>query len=300
MKIVAVMPVRNEDWILGLSARAALMWADELALLDHASTDRTLEIMHQVSEEFPGRVSIHTWTDPLWAEMAQRQALLEDARAAGATHIAIVDADEVLTGTLLPTIREQIERTHPRQILQLPWLQLRGSLNKYHTGGVWAEQWVSFAFQDSPDLHWAARDGYDFHHRHPMGRQLIPFRPEPFKRGGLMHLQMVDERRLRAKQALYLCTEVLRWPGRTPIPELQAQYNQAVYAQKTRRPPGEPLALGAVPAAWWEPYRELAEKHLKLFVNEQPWQEVEVQRLWKEHGPEKFAGLDLYGVEVER
>ena len=41
MKLICLMPARNEDWIIGLSARAALMWCDELIVMDHASTDRT-------------------------------------------------------------------------------------------------------------------------------------------------------------------------------------------------------------------------------------------------------------------
>ena len=32
MKLVGIMPVRNEDWCLDLTARAALMWCDELVI----------------------------------------------------------------------------------------------------------------------------------------------------------------------------------------------------------------------------------------------------------------------------
>jgi glycosyltransferase involved in cell wall biosynthesis len=51
MKIVTIMPVRNEAWCLGLTARAALMWCDELVILDHASTDRTAEIASEIAGE---------------------------------------------------------------------------------------------------------------------------------------------------------------------------------------------------------------------------------------------------------
>jgi hypothetical protein len=43
MKLIGLMPVRGEDWILGLSARAALMWCDELVILLHSCTDRINE-----------------------------------------------------------------------------------------------------------------------------------------------------------------------------------------------------------------------------------------------------------------
>ena len=36
MRLIAIMPCRNSDWILGLTARAALLWCDGIAILNHA------------------------------------------------------------------------------------------------------------------------------------------------------------------------------------------------------------------------------------------------------------------------
>lgn len=292
-KIIVCMPVRNEDWILGLSARAVLMWADDLCICDHWSTDKTSEIYYELRDEFPGRVHIQEWRDREWTEMAQRQALLEAARDAHASHIVLVDADEVLTGNLIGQIRRDIEMTGSRTIMQLPWLQLRGGITEQHSAGPWSEQWASFAFRDDPVLHWAQRDGYDFHHRHPMGRQLLPFRPVPRKLGGLMHLQMASERRVKAKAALYKMTEVIRWPGRSTPEQLNAQYDLAVFgrADKSCR---DPLPMAQIPKEWWKPYEQLIDKYLKIHA--EPWQQKQCRDLWAEHGAEKFAGLDLYGI----
>ena len=291
-KIICIMPVRNEAWILGLSARAVLMWADELIILDHASSDTSGDIIVELWKEYGPRCHGLRDHEPEWQEMKHRQSLLDQARTSGATHIALVDADEVLTGNLLPTIREDILSAPFKTIFQLPWIQLRGGITEYHSYGTWAEQNVSFAFVDRPEYHWAQRDGYDFHHRHPMGPQMPPFRPIPRKRGGLMHLQMASERRLKAKQALYKMTEVLRWPGRSTAEELNNQYNVAVYGQPTWR--RDPFVMSKCPKDWWAPYEHLMQ-YLKIHL-EPIWQEDEARRLWAEHGPEKFHGLDLYGV----
>jgi glycosyltransferase involved in cell wall biosynthesis len=109
MKLVALMPVRNEDWVLGLSARVALMWCDHLVILDHASTDRTQEILRDLCAEHPGRLTCLRNSEGLWDEMAHRQTMLEAARAENATHIAIVDADEILTANLVPGVRLTVE-----------------------------------------------------------------------------------------------------------------------------------------------------------------------------------------------
>ncbi len=321
MKIVAIMPVRNEAWVLGLSARAVLMWADELVVLDHYSMDETLQICDQLRSEYGDR--FHKWTElnPVWEEMRHRQMLLDRARQRGATHVAIIDADEVLTGNLLangpngpatfgwrpggpcPVIRDAFAAIGVGRVMQIPWLCLRGSINCVHTSGPWADgQNVSMGFQDAPELHWTSekRGGYDFHHRNPMGKPFVPFRPITKRIAGLMHLQFVSDRRLRAKQALYKATEVLRWPDREPVHMVDQRYNLAVYDQYNSpgsNPDGAHVrgksGTGPVDPAWWSPYAHLMEY---FHPDAEPWQEAELKRLVKEHGRQRFAGLDLFGV----
>jgi len=87
------MAARNEDWILGMTARAALMWLDELVILDHASTDDTVGIIAKVAHDHPKRVCYLHERDPVWEEMRHRQRMLDAAREHGATHICYIDAD---------------------------------------------------------------------------------------------------------------------------------------------------------------------------------------------------------------
>lgn len=296
MKIVAIMPCRNEDWILGLSARAVLLWADELVILNHASTDGTRDICMDLAAEFGGRLIYLEEPSPVWEEMRHRQMLLDAARRQSPTHIAMIDADEILTANLVPVIREKFELTRSR-VLQIPWLCLRGSIGRVHISGPWADgQNVSTGFMDSPELHWssAGRGGYDFHHRHPMGRQPVPYQPVPNRLAGLMHLQFVSARRLRAKQALYKMTELLRWPGREPVHIVNQRYNLAVYGNHSGLDINFSFTLGNAPVAeWWAGYGALA----RYFHPEaEPWQEAEVNRLIGEHGRNRFMGLDLFGV----
>lgn len=292
MNLVGIMPARNEEWILGLSLRAALMWCDSVVVLNHASTDGTGKILEQLAAETPGRVVFTYSSDTEWEEMKHRQSLLTIARQYGATHIAMIDADEVLTGNLLYTIRGLIAAAPKSVTVQLPWRCLRGSIHSYYSRGVWAMQNVSMAFMDDPRCHWAARDGYDFHHREPMGRPLVA--QIVGREGGLMHLQFISERRLRAKQALYKMTEVLRWPGREPVEVVDRRYNLAVYGQD--RPTiatSFSSDMSACPACWWEPYGSIL-KYLDEAA--EPWQEAKVRSLMYEYGPQRFAGLDLFGV----
>jgi hypothetical protein len=283
MKLVCTMPVRNEDWILGLSARAVLMWCDELIILDHCSTDRSRRIEMEIAKEFPSRVTVLSDDIPEWQEMRHRQALLDEARLREATHIVMVDADEVLTGNLLGSIREHVRMAPRGTTMQLPWQCLRGSIQEVHADGVWGAATVCMAFLDEDCCYWAARAGYDFHHRQPMGRPFVPFCPVGRQAGGLMHLQFVSDRRLRAKQYLYQLTERLRWPGREPVEAVRKRYSLAVYDGK---------AMAPAPAAWWTPYKGLLGQ---LHADAEPWQEAECARIVAAH-PGIAAGLDSFGV----
>ncbi len=291
MKIIATLPVRNEGWVLGASLRALLMWVNEVVILDHASTDDSWDIITQVANENHGRVYAWQSRDIEWEEMKHRQFLLDKARWHGATHIAIVDADEILTANLLDYIGNILQVTDKR-ILQLPWVCLARGLDRYYSSGFWYQNWVSCGFKNTPEAYWEARDGYDFHHRHPMGYPRDWFQPIhqniPGHMGGLMHLQFVDERRLRAKQCLYKMTEVLRWPGREPVHVVDQRYNPAVYQSAldvTRQHPIDPN--------WMSLYSHLI-PHMR--IGEEPWQERKCRELVAVHGRERFKGLDLFGV----
>ncbi len=300
------MPVRNEDWVLGLSARVALMWCDEIILWMHACEDRSPEIALEVRDETAGddaRVRIFFQEKPEWDEMTHRQRMLEEARKRGATHIAIVDADEVLTGNLIPQIGGAY--TEPRRlpvthcvaaasdgkILELPGYNLRGSLNQYHANGLWGNRWFSVAFADRPELHWG---GDRFHHREPMGHKWYPYKPIEQGAGGVMHLWGASERRLKAKHAMYKVTERLRFPMK-PVPKIDVMYSlwRSECDGLAEGFSGARWKYAAVPDAWWAPYAHLM-KYLN--VDAEPWQEAEVRRLVARYGAEHFRGLDLFGV----
>lgn len=281
MKLIGIMPARNESWCLGLSARVALLWCDELVILNHASTDATGLIIGSVLTEYSGRIFSIWQREPVWSEMAHRQHLLEAARQRGATHIAMIDADEILTANLLGVVRQWTEELPTGTCLQLPMRCMWRGMDLYRADtSVWGTAITSVAFADRSDLCWRTNAGYEFHHREPFNsRPGQQFRPT----GGVLHLQFADWRRLTAKHALYKMIEVLRWPGRRPVVEVDAQYNMALDERN--------MICARTPPEWLEGYDLTL-----LDLNQEPWQEAECRRLWDLHGADKFVGLNLFGV----
>ena len=302
MKIVGIMPVRNEDWILGLSLCVALKWCDQVIVCDHGCTDGSRDIMNELG------VIVRDDRESGWQEMEQRQMLLETAREYGATHIALIDADEVLTANLLPSIRQAVGFSTPGWMMDLPLLNLREvpgigvawwrnepvPAPLYHSNGVWGNRWVATAFLDEPRLNWA---GDRFHHREPFGyphwRRATAL--SEHGDGGVMHFWGASERRLRAKHALYRMTERIRWPQKTAA-EIEFIYDPATNPSSQlaqRLNVAGPWTFEALKPEWIEPYADLMKY---LHVDAEPWQEAEVRRLLAEHGREHFAGLDLLGL----
>lgn len=285
MKLIGLMPVRNESWVLGLSARVALKWCDELVCLDHASTDDSADILRQIAKETGRLTSMHL-TDPDWNEMDHRQTMLTLARNYGASHIALVDADEILTANLVPTIRDHVSSLPASCILQLPLYNMRGSITRYHGSGVWGRRITSVAFMDNKALEWT---GDTFHHREPAGKRLAGVQACEQFQGGVMHLWGASERRLRAKHILYQMTETLRWPNKSHE-EIRAMYTMATKGRPQVGDIPSRWTYAEAPESWWSGHRELL---AHLDVERIPWQEAEISRLLDRHGKERFTGLDL-------
>lgn len=317
MRLIAITPVRNESWILQFSARATLTWCDEIVFLDHASNDDTGNIIDELDLAYPGRVHLIRIKDPAWNEMNHRQLLLEAARGRGASHIAIVDADEILSANFREQVRRLTQMLAPGCLLHVPLHNLWRSLDAYRNDArsYYGCTWASITFRDSFDLNWRpTEDGYQHHSREPANAMkglrlprtesidnllkmsdygIVPrgAKHNPVTRfylslrdeGGLMHLQHASWRRLKAKQALYQMIEMTRWPhhNRDGVRELYASAldeNGAIFKP--------------VPQSWWD--YDLPRSLIRL--NEDPWQEAEVRRLLTKYGRDAFYGLDLFGV----
>jgi hypothetical protein len=285
MKLIANMPVRNADWVLGLSTRAALLWCDELVMLLHACTDRSAEIAAEIAKEYPGRVRIIEEAHSDWQEMVFRQRMLDTSRKMGATHVAITDSDEILTGNLLPIIRSGISATPTDHICSTPLYNLRDGIHRYHANGTWGRRIVTMAFADSPRLHWL---GDRWHHREPMGAHPDIWCQLGQQDGGVMHLWGASERRLKAHHAHYKLTERLRWPDKSTA-EIDRMYSWCVRGVNNE---AATWTYADVPPEWWAPYRNWMEY---LDVDAEPWEEAECRRIVAEYEYVR-CGLDLFGV----
>jgi len=316
MKLVGLMCVRSEDWILGASLRAALGWCDEVVIVDHNSADGTFDIINEVSRDNPWRIHYSLWRpmeekeltsqhegsrtllhahpgkswtaqvpsddESKWDEMTMREHSLLLGRKHGGTHFAMIDADEILTANLIDRVREDVRTLKPGEVLDYPLYAMR-TLDEYQDDDTeWSRGVMSTVFMDAPGISWRpAMDGYHFHARVPKGcgKRVTPV---AWKDGGVMHLQFANRRRLVAKHCWYRMTETIRYPGRNTAEQLNTKYDNALKV---------PKHLSVAPLEWWGNYpRDL------IALSGWPWHEGEIYKMIQKYGKDAFSGLDLKGL----
>ena len=283
MKLISLTLVRSEDWILGFSLPATLKWCDEVFVYAHRCTDRTKEIVDQIATEYPKRVYVTHDDDPApWPEMDIRQKMLEQGRLMGGTHFAIVDADEALTAQSALLVRGCTSLLKPGETLELPMRPIWTNLDNYRNdNSVWCRSFISTTFCDHPSLTWKPdKQGYQHHHRLPYGitTRVHPWTHDDVQKGGGMHLQFVNWKRLVAKHRWYARREVMLYPDR-PVEKINKMYNEAILEER----PG----ILRCPPYWWESYGNLRDK---IDFSDRPtWFDKEIAEMESSHGP--FVGL---------
>lgn len=307
-RLVSLTVCRNSDWILPATLRIALKWVDCAVVLVHSSQDRTMDICREVDEESGGRVHFEAVDDDAWREMGHRQRTLEVGRSIGGTHFAIVDDDEWLTANLLQITRDQILALEPHQSYELPMIPVWRGIDRCRIDPcTWTNAVISLAFADGPGVTWVpAGDKYEHHRRFPdrvmtpkrsprledrqrrRGRRLAEFVRKPMDmKGGCCHAQWADWRRLKIKQAQwYPMMEQARYPGRKQIDRILAMYGEAQNE--------DGCITEQMPEEWIGPYRDLLNL---VLIGGRPWQLDDCKRMLAEFGRERFAGIDLEGIE---
>lgn len=296
-KIVGLMIVRGDAWSIGLALRAAKYYCDQVVVLVHdARSDDPVNIpvrleIDSVEKLYPGFVVRYDHLCPKWDEMHARQITLDMARGLGATHMAIIDADELPTWSVVHDMRVMIRALRPRHALAFrmisPWMSL---VNYRHDGNLGEQSTLTLAFADHPELCWRpAEDGYQFHMRSPRGVTQTQIDRPHHRSGGIIHLQFANRHRLQVKAVWYKMLEQATHPGRMSPQDLDRKYDWALQdAPKAHVSP--------MPDDFLLSYGQHALSHLRN--NDEPWQMDEIRRLLVQH-PGCMNRINTHGLNFE-
>lgn len=99
--------VRNEEYWIWYSLMSVYPHVDEILLFDNGSIDATVDIVKSMPQIADKLTLFENWGGE--SEVANRDAILAEARARGATHILKLDGDEVHVDEALAFCRKLLE-----------------------------------------------------------------------------------------------------------------------------------------------------------------------------------------------
>jgi glycosyltransferase involved in cell wall biosynthesis len=209
MKILVLLPVKNEAWILPYTLDNFSQFSDLIIIADQKSTDGSREIY----KRFPKVRMIENKLQE--HSHAVRRLLLSEARKVpGEKLIICLDADELLSPK---AIDEMVAFRKAAPIsFTTRWIQLAEYGTKQRVDGIWRDHDKAFAFFD---------DGIaEYHNTVPFldHTNRIPDIAKNIRiNKPILHLQFMPLQRNRIKQIWYMCIE--RMHGVHPI-RINARY----------------------------------------------------------------------------
>ena len=281
MKIIALMPVRNEAWILPHSLACLSAFCDVVLVGDRQSDDATREICGR----FPKAVIVDAPARSRIRE--QRWQLLDAARGyQGHNLLWATDADELLSPAAARAFlaRERV-RLLPGTAVECRYYHLWNGTSRYRDDvSHYAPQWKQVGFVDDRRSDFDRSNATALHEpRVPAGAEAPVVRAESLP---LLHLQWVIPARNQLKQAWYRCREWLDG-GRTA-----AAINE-LYAL-TR--PDAQVPTTALPPAWVEGV-SLPDPSADSVAS---WHQRDILHWFDEYGVERFEPLEIWHIDVLR
>ena len=204
MKLIALIPAKNEEQMIVACIKSLDNVADEVIVYDDHSTDSTAAIAERCGATV---ITGNYQTQSGWPEYEIRECLLAEARKRQATHFLALDADEAITPNFAKVAREQLATLNPGDTLSLRWITLWKDTEHERVDGVFNNLYKDFAFcDDQTSHHQYAFLGVGRTPHAPHGKRQIL----PHHLGGILHFQYVVWDKTQTKQAWYKCSELIK------------------------------------------------------------------------------------------
>lgn len=278
MKVIALLPFRNEEKFIPTYLSRVVPAVDEIIAIDDSSDDCSAELLREAGakvystdlEEVAG-----------WAEYGIRQALLKLGREAGGTHFVVLDADETFTGHFPKVCRAICKRLEPGQKIRMQWLAMWKSVDHYKDDNtVWSNNYKDFIFCDDGEMQYPEVWMHTPRTPGPLSNDSNSLLLNP-KYGAVMHFQFSDWDSFQIKQCWLRCSEFLM--GKGSPSQINGKYAITL---------DQDSSLSAIPEEWKEgvafPEVCLDDDPTKL------WRFKQLEEWFAKHGSAYFQKLQIW------
>jgi hypothetical protein len=281
MKVIALLPIKNEAWVLAHTLACLSGFCDVILINDQQSQDDS----RAIARRFSKAVWIES-SDSKICEQARWQ-LWDVARDyEGSNLLWCTDADELIAPQRL---REYIDREGARlaggTVISANYVHLWGEQGRYRSGlGGYAPYWKPVAIVDD------RRHDYDRSRALPLHEERVPMDPGAPRlqadTAPVLHLQWLLPNRSQLRQAWYRCREWMQG-------ERSAAAINALYAGTL---PQRFVPTAPTPAEWLQGLTLPGTD-----IDAEPsWQQADILRWFGERGVEFFEPLEIWGVPLLR
>lgn len=286
MKVIALIPFRNEARLLPLCLSSLKGIADLVVGMDDNSTDESFRIFAEAGGVVLSAPRQELSSFAEGKESLVRRLLLEEGRRRGGTHFLCIDADEALSTNFRQHARPILESMEPGHKLALRWQHLWGSPWHYRDGDYSKFHRVFHicAVCDAPGLHYEKKYLHMPRTPGPDSKGLVRKLRED--EGCLLHFNAVSMQRYGVKVAWYFCSELNHAPG--DVVRINRAYGRDFDLGFLRTSPLKPEWTEGLPIP-----PDLAE-------DGPGWQWDELMKLFDSRGIEFFEPLEIWHLPALR
>ena len=292
MKIVALLPFKNEEWCLPSYLHNTLKVVDEIIAIDDGSIDDSAKILKDAGAKVYSADNLRNFNSG-WSEGSIRAELLKLGRESGGTHFVCLDADESFTNNFVEISKESISQLRPGEKIAMQWLALWKSYTHYrHDSTVWSNNWKDFIVADSPELTYNSKQHMHLG-RTPLGdhesgkSHWISYPPNY---AAVMHFQFSVYNNFQLKQCWLRCSELIQEPGTEGA--INAKYSITLLDQG--------VGLQEMPKEWYDGVPFPTVDNFDSEWNEDKFLRKDllpgIMKYFDDYGADYFKGLDIWHI----
>ena len=277
MKIIALLPIKNEAWVLEHTLACLSGFCDVVLVNDQQSEDDSREI----AKRFPKVV----WIDSPESQICEqaRWQLWDTARQYDGTNLLwCTDADEVVSPRLaVQFLKQQQAQLAAGTVVDCLYCHFWNGSTRYRTGlGPYTPYAKAVAIVDD------RRMNYDRSRALPLHEERVPITPEsPRMRAEgvpVMHLQWLLPNRSQMRQAWYRCREWMQ--GDRSAATINSFYSVTLPTWYVQTAPIPPDWLDGVTLP------------VTAIDKEPSWQQADILGWFDERGVEFFEPIEIWHV----